>query len=154
VNQEVHDAGVLRLRGRHFLQDARALELLNVGQIVAVGSDLQPVRIQNRRLNILGIAGMELLQSLLICHCARLEWNRRMIFEDGLDAGNLVALARRLAAELFRFFDSGPAFLLLFAVGGAPSGLSRLATALAQYAIAHEGSASRTAATAESTFSQ
>ena len=57
---------------------------------------------------------MELLQRLLVRRCARLEWNRRVILEDGLDAGNVVALARRLATELFRLFDSGPAFLLLF----------------------------------------
>src|SRR5688572_9141756 len=56
---------------------------------------------------------MDLLESLLIRRCARLERNRRVIFEDSLDCADVVALARRLAAELLRLLDSGPTLLLL-----------------------------------------
>ena len=96
------------------LQDAGTLQLLGVRQIVAIRSDLQPVRIENGRFGIVRITRVELLQRLLVCGCARLERNRRVIFEDCLDGCDVVAFTRRLAAELLRLLDRGPAFLLQF----------------------------------------
>ena len=152
VDQEMNDARMVRLRGGDLLQDARALQLLGMGLIVAIRRDLQPVRIENRRFGILGIARVELLQRLLVGRCARLERHRRVILEDGLDGGDVIALARRLAAELFRLFDCGPAFLLQFRRRRRAERIVEARDGLAQYAIAQAGSACSTAATAASTF--
>jgi hypothetical protein len=111
---------VFGLLGKNRFQDRARFLLVCVGLIARRRVGPQRQRIENRRLAVVGIAGMEPLHRLFISKGAGAMVELVRIFVESLDGGNVVSLALGLGPHGAGLFDGGPTLFQILGSRGFP----------------------------------
>ena len=99
VDQIVSHAGMIRLLGEGLLEERRRFELVRVGLVAGVESDVERQRIEDGGFPVLRILRGQRVHGLLVILRARAMVDLVVVLVEGLDGGEVVELALGLGAH-------------------------------------------------------
>ena len=111
VDQEMRDARMVRILRQQRLEELRRLERLRVGLIVQIGGEIERERVEDFRFDVLRILRDQPRHRFLIGDRTLAPALRADVGIEERGGVDIVALALRLRADRFRFFDRGLSLL-------------------------------------------